>query len=166
VVKLDRTTKEAILRAIRDSLKRVATEDAELLRRGVHEVSLVHRFGGFLESALDPVIQGTLSVDIEYNRRGDDVKQLPGLRGSTSGSSFRPDLIVHRRGFDDRNLLVVEWKKSADDQTIEQLTNRVRSLVRSTGYGYEIGVIVDSSSETIRWMHMGRAGPLSSWKVI
>lgn len=68
---------------------------------------------------------------------------------------FRPDLIVHHREDDERNILVVEWKKNARTMTLKRLEERVRSLLANDpvhhGYGYKFGVLVNSRKDGIKW---------------
>ena len=58
------------------------------------------------------------SVDIEYNRKGLGVDpkdiEMPGANGVSTTSKVFPDIIVHERGTNVRNLLVVEVKKSTN----------------------------------------------------
>jgi len=37
---------------------------------------------------------------------------------------------------------VVEWKKNADELTLQCLEERVRSLLGPNGYSYQIGVLI------------------------
>ena len=60
-------------------------------------------------------------VDVEYNRDEDKVKRLwdlvsrcPRDRIETEGQRVLPDVIVHRRGDNKSNLLVIEVKKASD----------------------------------------------------
>ena len=60
-------------------------------------------------------------VDVEYNRAEDKVKRLRDVvsrcrrdRDETEDQRVLPDVIVHRRGDNKSNLLVIEVKKSSD----------------------------------------------------
>jgi hypothetical protein len=99
----------------------------------VNERAATHRIALHLERevrALSPVTLGAdpveIFVDCEYNRQGTDAKRLMGLasglrrlvrRGrrsrvmDTRGTTVFPDIIVHRRGREGPNLLVVEVKR-------------------------------------------------------
>jgi hypothetical protein len=100
----------------------------------VNERAATHRIALHLERevrALSPETLGAdpveIFVDCEYNRQGTDAKRLTGLaiglrrlarRGrrsrvmDTRGTTVFPDIIVHRRGREGPNLLVVEVKRS------------------------------------------------------
>ena len=152
-----------ILAALSDALARVVNEDPELLTLQAHELSLVHRFGVYLEEALRADIRSLgLSVDLDYNRHGRGQKILPERTDRCGESKFRPDLIVHRRGDDTCNLLVIEWKKQADENTIALLEDRLRVLLAVDGpatYRYETGVLIDSLDSAARWCAWAKAQP-------
>ena len=69
-------------------------------------------------------------------------KLLPPRPDREGQGRFRPDLIVHSRQDDTCNLLVVEWKKNADELTLQCLEERVRSLLGPNCYSYQIGVLI------------------------
>ena len=81
---------------------------------------------------------------------------------------FRPDLIVHRRGDDSSNLLVLEWKKNADEPTVKRLERRIRSLLvnedKHPSYKYWAGVLVDSSNDGVRWRAIDSGGSVDDWQ--
>ena len=58
------------------------------------------------------------NVDIEYNRMGPGLEpkdiEMPDGNGALTTSRVFPDLIVHERGNNLRNLLVIEVKKSTN----------------------------------------------------
>jgi hypothetical protein len=92
-------------------------------------LALVHRFGVYLQTHLQPVLTlGELTVDLDYDRHGELHKLPPPGPDRDKDRRFRPDLIVHRRD-DKHNLLVVEWKANASDLTLECLETRIRALL-------------------------------------
>ena len=100
------------------ALSRVYAEDAELLSDNIDvcERSLMHRFTHYfmeyVESGKDTFYEG-LNVDGEYNRQGRD--GCPKLR---CGKPIYPDVIVHTRGDNRRNLCVIEFKKSNNTENL------------------------------------------------
>jgi len=101
------------------TLSRVYAEDAELLSDNIDvcERSLMHRFTHYfmeyVESGKDVFYEG-LHVDGEYNRQGRD--GCPKLR---CGKPIYPDVIVHARGDNRRNLCVIEFKKANGKGSLE-----------------------------------------------
>lgn len=130
------------------ALNRVYTEDAELLsdKIDVCERSLMHRFTHYfmeyVESGRDAFYEG-LHVDGEYNRQGRD--GCPKLR---CGRPIYPDVIVHTRGDNRRNLCVIEFKKANNEASLEAqgFKNDVEKLEFLTGeecdFRYDWGVHV------------------------
>lgn len=66
---------------------------------------------------MDPKFPG-YDVDIEYNRRGLGLEpkdiEMPDENGVLTTGRVFPDIIVHQRGHNFRNLLVIEVKKSTN----------------------------------------------------
>ena len=125
------------------AIARTERADRHLLVVNVSERCIATRLAMYLrEYFVD------YDVDVEYNRHGDDVKQLhdvvrhcPRDRGDTGqGQSVLPDVVVHRRGNDDANLLVIEMKKSRNLRGIERDRQRIRAF--RTELQYDLGALV------------------------
>lgn len=81
--------------------------DAYLFFRSVHENAIVFRFGHYLQDLMDQTGEfNDFNLDFEYNRNGYDPKRIP----MRSRNGARPDLIIHKRGSNDCNLMVLEFK--------------------------------------------------------
>ncbi len=161
--------RETVLKAVSAALSDVLSKDQVLLALHAHELALVHRFGVYLEARLQPVLRRYgLTVDLDYDRHGDLRKLLPARPDRDDERRFRPDLIVHRRGDDMHNLLVVEWKKNASGPILKRLEKRIRSLLVSEdnhpSYGYELGVLADSSNDGVRWRAFDIGGSVDDWQ--
>ena len=146
------------------ALSRVYTEDAELLsdKIDVCERSLMHRFTHYFmeyaESGKDAFYEG-LHVDGEYNRQGRD--GCPKLR---CGKPIYPDVIVHTRGDNRRNLCVIEFKKANNTETLmaQGFKNDVEKLEFLTGeeckfryaWGVHIIFMVSSKPKGFRGVSM------------
>lgn len=119
------------------ALSELESRDAALLRRDVAERSITARFATYLQRTFPEH-----DVDVEYNRHGLNPKTLPALPscGSRSGYVF-PDVVVHRRGTDERNLLVVEVKKSTSRKPRDCDRAKIRAMRRK--YGYTYGVLIE-----------------------
>src|SRR5574344_2574355 len=101
--------KEEIESFINEALNLVYRNDSYLISHGAkehnHEVAIVHRFGHYMECIIrmnHPSYD--VHFDIEFNRNLDEVKRL------SSGEGLRPDFIIHQRGNNGNNLLVLEFK--------------------------------------------------------
>ncbi|MCW5874803.1 MAG: hypothetical protein KIS88_09195 [Anaerolineales bacterium] len=122
------------------ALNEFLTEDLDLLTRNVNERSLTHRLALYLEKQF----QGW-HIDCEYNRNGYQPKEINILpqnasTSDTEGRSVFPDIIVHQRGHNDKNLLVVEVKKSTGTKaSFEYDRNKIRAFRDSEVYRYQVG---------------------------
>lgn len=70
----------------------------------VSERSIVFRFGIYFEEFVREKLP-SYNLDSEYNRNKADKKFLPSWK-----SGCYPDIIIHKRGSNDDNFLVIEFK--------------------------------------------------------
>ena len=119
---------EARLGKAEEKLRRT---DRFLLRNDVNERSITHKLAQHLEK----YFRGW-DVDCEYNRVGTELmtKRLrsPGAEqchtDDTDAQTIYPDIIVHRRGKENQNLLVIEAKKSSSRSGTSRDEEKPRNL--------------------------------------
>jgi hypothetical protein len=161
----------SILDAVNDALQELVARDRELLEHGAHELAHVHRFGVYVERRLsDELAAGQLTIDLDYDRDGQLAKEThfdPPLRSKTDEdgtSRFRPDLIIHRRGREGPNVLVLEWKKHAGPDAIALLQQRLEHIQRA--FRYTLGVIVNSYEDRVEWCIVENESDSLVWRII
>lgn len=124
---------------VRRSLRRLLREDRGLLRRDVAELSIQHRLAVYLGEAFPG-----RDVDVNYNRHGLVPKRIRSReecrRRPRRGRVF-PDVIVHQQGNDEYNLLVMEMKKSTNNEPRACDMAKIRAYLRELDYTY--GVFVE-----------------------
>ena len=110
-------------------------------------------------------------VDVEYNRDGPDTKRLQELisdhrcpRDRDEGRTVLPDVIVHRRGVKDSNLLIIEMKKSTNPGGIQKDRRRIRAFRKELGY--RLGALVvcktkGQSEISVEWHEGSLVGDVS-----
>ena len=115
-----------------NALREFFCKDDDLLCRDVNERSVTHKLAEHLQRQFKG-----LKVDCEYNRYGDDdPKKLVVEPGSTQtdcvdAKTVYPDIIVHERGSNCNNLLVIEVKKTSgrdasyDKRKLRKFTDQV-----------------------------------------
>jgi len=102
-----------IQKKVKDALKAFCREDRLLLDINASERSISHKLAEHLQKQFRH-----LNVDCEYNRHRNDIKRLQFPNDSSArmndleARTVFPDIIVHERGNDGNNLLVIEIKKS------------------------------------------------------
>jgi len=121
---------------ILESLVKVVLEHgyqaSENNNRDISERALVHRLAYHLE--VSDFFNG-YHIDCEYNRQGDDIK-----RGA-DGNIFIPDIVIHVRGNDKNNLIMIEAKKFNDpEEEINMAKKKLKD--RSDEYGYQYAFFV------------------------
>ena len=135
---------------IKSCINQTYTNDIDLILNGGMEQSVSFRFALYLNDAIKNIdYLKDLSIDIEYNKNGSIPKRTPRrLKGS------RPDIIIHKRGDNTKNILVFElkgwWNKSSrkkDRIKLEDFTNQEGE------YKYNLGVLIDlnKSNSTLEY---------------
>lgn len=85
------------------------------------------------------------NVDCEYNRDGDDSKQI-------DGDKVYPDFIVHRRGSNEDNLLIIEfktWWNPNNTNDIEKLKNMMSEQYRYK-YKYAYSIVLAPTRKDVK----------------
>ena len=128
---------------LKKALIQLERNHPELLRLKAHELTLVAHLFCYLRGRFRGY-----SVDMDYNRQGSegDPKRL-------KDKIVRPDLVVHVRGKDTENLLVVECKKnncSSPDKK-EDVT-KLENFRKRKGYTHAAFVVLKHSGSKICWV--------------
>ena len=144
-----------------ESLKELYEKDKYLISHGsgsnyehVSEMSIVFRFGLYLNRRIEAwLAENGYSLDIEYNRNRDEIKYLD---YTTSGKSnrVRPDMIIHERGSNQNNILVIEFK-TWWDKNVSTDRNRLEAFVTPQKYSYRFGlsILIDKQEPRLEWIY-------------
>jgi len=104
-----------VKRRVQRALGRFLETDRALLENDVAELTITNRVAAALASEFPG-----RHIDTNYNRHGRYVKQLqlppPCRNWQNPKRRVSPDIVVHRRGTDVANVLVVEIKKSTNNE--------------------------------------------------
>ena len=118
--------------------EKLRKKDQFLLEKDVNERSITHNLAQYLEEEFSG-----WDVDCEYNRVGKELmtKRLE-LRpeqfwtDDTHAQTVYPDIIVHQRGKEDENLLVIEAKKKSNPSGIDRDESKLKAFAGQLGYEY------------------------------
>jgi hypothetical protein len=104
----------------------------------VGERAIVFRFGLYLWNELrDHAELKQLNLDCEYNRNFYDSKSFMGF----DNGSY-PDLIIHKRGSNGENIIVIEFKTWWNSDRTKDI-QKIRGLMDiSNNYQYKFGVSI------------------------
>ena len=121
---------------LEQALVRLAKDDSYLFAHDLHERTITHKLGEYLQPLFPD-----WNVDCEYNRDEHEPKRvnlddIPEEEWG-EGSNVYPDIIVHHRGDNDHNLLIIEAKKrSALGGAIDNYDRRkIEAFSRGLEYG-------------------------------
>ena len=122
-----------IQKIIKDCLDEFMKKDIFLLEIGVSERAIMHRLACILQSKIPQN-----HVDCEYDRKGYNIKRI-NPDNPQSGKIY-PDIIVHDRGNDLKNILAIEIKKCERDGIIED-EQRLKTFTLEQ-HKYKFGLLI------------------------
>lgn len=133
---------ENLEKYVKQAMKELYNKDRILLKDNVSERCLVYNFARHLEKILKDTEYRNLSIDLEYNRSCERLKELEGQKTSY------PDLIVHERGTDDKNTIVIEFKKwnNKNIKVLEKDRKKLKGFKYEYRYKMPILIIFDKES--------------------
>lgn len=167
--------------AIEQALQKLLTNDLrpempDGFPRTIGERPLVFRLAHYMAEC--GVERDGLRLDCDYNRHGNTIKELlppkeePGMPGDMplelKPKRFFPDIVLHRRGDDERNVFVCEVKRLGDHRGPDVDRDRLIQLTCRGGvFHYEVGAFVhiDQRAATISIEYF-EAGRLTSRKML
>ncbi|MBP9819269.1 hypothetical protein KBC79_00875 [Candidatus Woesebacteria bacterium] len=147
------------LNAIEDVLKIFLDEEEFLMREDVNERSITHSLATHLQNS---AFFNDWQIDCEYNRLGKREVNKPFVKkildlpidnnvssDDTKAKTVFPDIIVHQRGDEKENFIVLEVKKT--DRSIEFDKIKLTAYVQQLKYQLGICVELGPRKATMRW---------------
>lgn len=131
---------EQLQRIITNCVELLYQNDSALITRGGMEQSVSFRFAILLNEAIKEIdwLNG-LRLDIEYNKNGINPKRTPRRQ-----NGVRPDLIIHSRGDNDANILVIEIKGWWNNESREVDRIKLEDFTHQDGeYKYGLGTFLE-----------------------
>ena len=125
------------------AIKSFLERDCQLLYLGANERSVSHKIAEHLQRQFPEY-----HIDCEYNRHGElpktiivnyEPKETP-VEDLEAKTVF-PDIIIHERGHDENNLMVIEIKKNNSTQDAENDFMKLRAFT-SQEYRYTTGLFL------------------------
>ena len=122
---------------VEEAVKQFIIDHGYLIQHNVNERSMTHHLANSIE-ALFP----GYDVECEYNRmlNANGGKPIPKKVG---GGNIIPDIIIHKRGTNEKNLLVIEVKK-ADENTDDDI-QKIKDCKSTLEYKYGLSLILGPS---------------------
>ena len=91
-------------------------------------------------------------IDVEYNRHGIDVKRVKWMSDCRQSETPRvyPDILVHQRGHDDANVLVVEIKRNGEPaEEIECDRQKLAAMKSEFRYAHSLLLIIPARGQSL-----------------
>jgi hypothetical protein len=133
--------------SVQAALDKLYDRDGDLLRNDVNERTITHKLAEYLEAEFPE-----WHVDCEYNRNHDRTKRLKSLQrrtisiDNTDGISVFPDIILHRRTTD-KNLLVIEVKKSTSSESPDFDIEKLSAFKEELGYRHALFLLLKTGNK-------------------
>ena len=109
-----------------------------LLKHAAHERSITHKLAEYLQREFPGY-----NVDCEYNKHRLDVKLLPRECEARAERFVHPDIVVHVRGTDDNNILVIEAKPRKRPMVPRCDEAKLVEFTKLDGeYHYQLGLFI------------------------
>jgi hypothetical protein len=116
------------------SLVDFLSSEISLLKNNVSERTISQNFSNYLKTRFID-----FDVDCEYNRHGSNIKTIT-YPNETKPSPIYPDIVIHSRGSDTKNIVVIEIKKYGNSE-IENDEIKLKKLT-SKDFRYALGLLI------------------------
>jgi hypothetical protein len=125
---------EYIKKKIKKCIDEFYLNESVLLKRENYEVTISCKFSQYLFIEFPQ-----FDVDCEYDKHINEEKRVEELN-----QNIRPDIIIHKRGIDDNNLVYIEIKTDHNRTTRNKDYTKIKALTKQSGsYKYRLGVFID-----------------------
>ncbi|MBR3975466.1 MAG: hypothetical protein IKJ88_06350 [Clostridia bacterium] len=114
----------------------------------VSERGIVFRFGIYLQELIATTPFSEFNLDVEYNRNMYEKKMLPSFANGTF-----PDLILHKRGSNDHNVLILEFKTWWNSNATDDKKKITQFMDIDGIYRYKLGasIVLNQKDYVIAW---------------
>ena len=136
---------------VSNALELLSKADFYLLEKGLNECSINHMLAYHLQSQFQE-----WHVDCEYNKNWDKIKKVDLPKDKvdwtdTEAKSVFPDIIVHRRGGNGPNLLVIEVKKSSNKSDRRHDYNKLKEYAKTLSYSCALFLEIGTKEKASEW---------------
>ncbi len=130
----------SVKKAVEEALQLLFKNDSFLLEADAHERTIAAKLACYLALSAHFTKH---QVDVEYNRHGLEPKAVDLSKYYRGGVKQRifPDVIVHQRGHDDENLLVIQIKKETNPEPRDHDGAVIDAMKRE--FHYLHGLVLD-----------------------
>lgn len=130
---------QELKKIIEQALDQLYMENPSLITSNVNERSIAFRLGLYIENLKNkPKEYKHYDLDVEFNKNQDEFKKIP-----SKPNGAIPDLILHKRGNNWNNLLIMEIKRPKNYKDRNSDRQKLKDFTDHCGaYQYGLGVFV------------------------
>ncbi len=131
---------EILRQKVNSVLEKIYELDHALIQSGGQERSLSFRFGLYFNQEIGSTtwLNG-LDIDLEYNKNGMEPKRTP-----RRPNGVVPDFILHQRGSNENNVMVIEFKGWWSNDSKENDVIKLEDFIHQEGeYQYGLGFFIE-----------------------
>ncbi|MBR5017533.1 MAG: hypothetical protein IKX50_07365 [Spirochaetia bacterium] len=139
---------ELLIELLKESVEECYEKDNLLIERSMEQASVARIFY-YMQNLINNDARFAClkdyNLDCEYNKNGQNIKATPHCENGT-----RPDMILHERGTNNHNLLIVEFKSDNGARESSGTSNDLIKLKDFTSqdiYNYQLGVFIKLLTE-------------------
>lgn len=146
-----------LIQLLKQSVEECYSKDFTLIERSM-EQACVARIFYYMQEIINTSVRYArfkdYNLDCEYNKNGEEIKDTPRCKNGT-----RPDIILHKRGSNDKNLLVVEFKSHASRNRNYQNYGVSKDIIKLEDftsdyvYNYQLGVWVKLLKTGVNYLY-------------
>lgn len=136
---------DRLLKIVNDTLDILYEKENYLFINDLSERNMVFHFAFYFIEQLKNTEYENLSVDCEYNRNKLDERGFKEIIYDKKRHRIFPDLILHKRGFNDNNILAIEFKKAnnSDRNGFKSDYYKLMALTDKNGeFKYHLGLFI------------------------
>ena len=154
-----------IIELLKQSVDLLYKNDSYLIKHSVHEQDISHRIAYYFENLLNNYSRykkSSFNIDVEYNKNFDNLKRVykncyncDNARCYINQSSYyidnyqspcKPDIILHERGSNDNNILVIEIKK-CNNECKDDFAKLSAFTCNASDYKYKLGIYININNQ-------------------
>ena len=128
---------QELKKKLKSSFELFLKNEKNLLEIDINERTLTSKFAQYLQKEFE-----NYNVDCEYNRNIENIKRIKILEdkykdikpNDIEAKTVFPDIIIHKRGNNENNLLVIEAKKNNKNDEIDK--EKLKAYKNELGYKY------------------------------
>jgi hypothetical protein len=127
---------ERIKNLVEKAMDDLYSKDLDLLERENNEVTISCKLAQYLFLKFSGY-----HVDCEYNRHLNNLKKM---NLDDTRKIIKPDIIIHKRGTNEDNLVYIEIKTDHNNESREEDYKKIKAATNLTGeYSYRLGIFID-----------------------